>query len=401
MLLNPFSGPRKFNVPDVRLHRLKAHNRYLCFVIFTCLISGLSPAQEAKHLKTPPRTLGITKFYEAPNPLPPGKSGQLIRFEPTDDYDLPEGISAVRILYHSRDANGRDVPASAIVLVPEAASRARQLPVLAWAHAFTGAARNCAPSLQRNLFQGPYLVMYAKLGYAVVATDYAGLGTDGRNAVMDIGSNANDVIYAVEAARAAVPRLDTKWIAVGEVVGANAVIAAAERPLDDVGSGFLGSVAIGDIASLQPSAITSSPKTSVLFAYSVKTTFPQVAVRDILTDNGMSLYDQLERSCAVEAKLPGPILQPNWQANKNVKSFLERNQLGRGKSNTPILVLSYQDTTSAGTAHTVQDLCNRGDRIEFQQYSVSPGTLLGSTVRDQMAWIQDRFAGRAAPTTCK
>src|SRR6516225_9524522 len=49
-----------------------------------------------------PRNLPLTKFYEMPNPLPVGKPGELIRFEPFDDYLLPNEISAFRILYHSR-----------------------------------------------------------------------------------------------------------------------------------------------------------------------------------------------------------------------------------------------------------------------------------------------------------
>ena len=46
--------------------------------------------------------------------------------------------------------------------------------------------------------------MYANLGYAVVATDYSGLGADSGKPVLDMQSNAFDVIYSVPAARAAV-----------------------------------------------------------------------------------------------------------------------------------------------------------------------------------------------------
>ncbi len=49
--------------------------------------------------------------------------------------------------------------------------------------------------------------MYANLGYAVVATDYAGLGVDAGTPVVDAHSNALDVIYSVAAARAAVKEI--------------------------------------------------------------------------------------------------------------------------------------------------------------------------------------------------
>ena len=89
-------------------------------------------------------------------------------------------------------------------------------PVIAWAHETTGVSRQCAPSLMRNVGHGPFLSMYVNLGYAIVATDYTGLGTNFRNAFMDAQSNATDVIGSVSAARAAVPQLGAKWIVVGE-----------------------------------------------------------------------------------------------------------------------------------------------------------------------------------------
>ncbi|MGH9548286.1 MAG: alpha/beta hydrolase family protein, partial [Terriglobales bacterium] len=146
--------------------------------------------------------LPLTSFYSTPNPLPRGQPGELIRAAEFDEYQLPEGVSAFRILYHSRSASGTDVVASGVVLTPDQASPAGGWPVIAWAHGFTGIARHCAPSLMRNLNEGPFLSMYVKLGYAVVATDYVGLGTDFRNASVDLQSDAADVIDSIAAARA-------------------------------------------------------------------------------------------------------------------------------------------------------------------------------------------------------
>jgi hypothetical protein len=127
------------------------------------------------------RDLPITKFYNTPDPFPAGKAGALIRSQAIEQYDIPYSVSAVRILYHSRSASGEDVAASGIVLFPyEKKPPAGGWPVIAWAHGSTGVARRCAPSLMRNIGHGPFLAMYVKLGYAVVATDYTGLGTNFR-----------------------------------------------------------------------------------------------------------------------------------------------------------------------------------------------------------------------------
>ena len=49
----------------------------------------------------------MTRFYDAPQSLPAGKPGDLIRSESFNDYDLPLSVNVVRILYHSRSATGK------------------------------------------------------------------------------------------------------------------------------------------------------------------------------------------------------------------------------------------------------------------------------------------------------
>ena len=72
--------------------------------------------------------------------------------------------------------NGKDVAVSAVVLIPDGKPPGGGWPVIAWAHEFRGTARQCAPSLMKNLGAGSILAMFANLGFAVVATDYAGFG---------------------------------------------------------------------------------------------------------------------------------------------------------------------------------------------------------------------------------
>src|SRR5258708_11264406 len=81
----------------------------------------------------------------------------------------------------------------------------------------------------KNLGVGRLLAMYANLGYVVVATDYSGLGADSGGTVLDMQSNALDVIYSVAAARAAVKEIGRKWIAVGPFQGGLAAVAVGGR----------------------------------------------------------------------------------------------------------------------------------------------------------------------------
>src|ERR1700674_4928775 len=92
-----------------------------CLMALTQLEAGRAVAQtQAPATKSEiRRTLPLSSFYDTPSPLPSGKPGELIRAEPFEEYALPAGVSAVRILYHSRSATGEDVAASGVVLFPE------------------------------------------------------------------------------------------------------------------------------------------------------------------------------------------------------------------------------------------------------------------------------------------
>ena len=229
------------------------------------------------------RTLPLTKFYDTPNPLPVGKPGELIRSVPFYEYDLPYEISAVRILYHSRSPSGEDVAVSGVVLLPDGTPPVGGWPVIAWAHDFIGSARQCAPSLLRNLNEGPLLSMYVGLEYAVVASDYAGLGTSFPNAAFDMRSNALDVIYSIPAARAALPQLGTKWVAAGYSQGGLAAVGVAEAESEVGDPNYLGAIAISGVGDAQEIferlAQGPSHRMLVFLAQGIKTVFPAVSSR--------------------------------------------------------------------------------------------------------------------------
>ena len=358
------------------------------------------------------RTLPLTKFYDTPNPLPAGKPGELIRSEPFDEYDLPPGVSAVRILYHSRSATGADVAASGVVLIPDETPPPAGWPVIAWAHGSTGVARTCAPSLMRNLHSGPFLSMYVNLGYAVVAADYTGLGTSFRNASSDIPSNATDVIYSVPASRAAVPQLSAKWIALGENEGALAVLGTAELESDIRDSNYLGGIAISVGAEAKDVyervAHGSAPDGLAFLAYGIKTVYPQFQVKDMLTEKAQPVYEEIEQACAGNGSRPAvsaaEMLKAKWEENEFVKQYFDRNTLGRRPAYGPLLVLSGEADSAVRptlTANIVARLCKQGDRIQFENYpEVDAGSVIGDSAREQIAWIQGRFAGRASPSNC-
>jgi hypothetical protein len=369
------------------------------------------PAISARR-SDPLRTLRLSKFYDTPNPLPSGKPGDLIRSEASNEYYLSADFSAVRILYHSRSANEREVAASGVVLVPNGTPPGGGWPIIAWAHGFSGAARQCAPSLLRNLYYGPLLSMYVNLGYAVVATDYTGLGTNFRSAVVDVQSNAMDVIYSIPAARAAVPQLGARWVAVGSSLGANVTIGVAEMEGGTRVPGYLGSIAISVDPDLKATYERPLKEQSIemlpFLAYGIKTVYPEFDIRDMLTDKGLAAYPQVNESCdslRSSSGLPASgMLKQDWKNNKFVKQFFSRNILGQKAAYRPLLVISDDGDPAmplSMTAQVVAHMCKKGDVIQFDKFSdPQPSLVIGDSVRDQVAWIEARFADRPASNTC-
>ena len=368
-------------------------------------------AQTATQAKTfrPPYTLPLTSFYDTPPSLSPGKPGELIRSEATDEYHLPFELSAWRILYHSRTARGEDVPVSAVVLIPDGKPPTGGWSVIAWAHQYRGAARQCAPSLMKNLGVGPLLAMYANLGYAVVATDYYGLGADSRNPVLDMKSNAFDVMYSVPAARAAVPLIGPKWIAIGPFQGGLAAIAVAESEVRD--PNYLGSVATSGVADAQEAyqrfAQGSSNRMLLVLASTVKALYPEFQVSDMLKDTALPAYRRVAETCGgeTEPEFTKDMLKPGWENNRFVKEFFSRNTPGPKPAHGPLLVISGEADPAAPaemTGKTVARMCNHGSRILFLKYpDLDASGVMGASVADQISWIKARFAGFVAPGNCR
>jgi Secretory lipase len=385
----------------------------LYFMLISASLTGgqrLSQAESTKLSKEPhfPNTLPLTSFYDAPHPLPMGKPGELIRSEPSNQYSIPYELSVSRILYHSRTSHGEDVAVSGVVLIPDGKPPAGGWPVVAWAHEFRGMARQCAPTLMRNLGVGPLLAMYANLGYAVVATDYAGLGSDSGRSVEDMESNALDVIYSVAAARAAVKEIGVKWIAVGAFQGALASTGVAENEIRD--PGYRGSIVTSGLADAhsryQRLGEDSSARMMLVLASTLKTLYPEFQLSDMLTDAALPAYKHAEESCGADVDLGfnTEMITPGWENDHFVKDFFLRSSPGQKMANGPLLVISGEldKVVSLGmTTKTVDRMCKKGDRVLFLKYpNLDASGVMGASAADQISWIKARFAGDAAPSNC-
>jgi pimeloyl-ACP methyl ester carboxylesterase len=359
-------------------------------------------------------SLPITAFYDTPDLRTHGKAGDLLRQEPFAGYNLPGGASAVRILYRSLNAAGKSVVTSAAVLIPPGTSPAGGWPIIAWAHGTSGVARQCAPSAMKNVYYGE-IALYGMVnaGYAVVATDYHGLGTEGAHEYATKVAQAYDVIYSVPAARAAVPSLGRRWVADGHSQGGAATWAVAEFETTHKDRDYLGAISVsgaGDIHTVMPKIDAEGEGFYLAYmAYGIHAQSPDFAPPDMLAGDTLQNYDDLTtKGCWLYAQahsaVAGSTLKRNWDQSAAVKRFLRGNHLGEDRVGTPLLVITGEADETVPIAEVtgmVKKACKNGTTLEFHPYpGLAHTPALINSMPEQLTWIKDRFAGKPAGNTC-
>ena len=146
------------------------------------------------------------------------------------EYGLADAARALRIVYASTDGvTGRGkVQVSGAMFLPKGQPPEGGWPIVAWAHGTVGIGDGCAPSRNpRSARDATYLNGWLRDGYAVVATDYQGLGTPGPHPYLNTRSEAYSVLDSVKAALAAKLGLADRVLIVGQSQGAGAAFAPA------------------------------------------------------------------------------------------------------------------------------------------------------------------------------
>lgn len=141
---------------------------------------------------------------------------------------LPGTGAAHRVTYMSTGPTGRPALSTGAMFVPSGKAPAGGWPVLSWAHGTVGIGDACAPSTAgRSERDITYLGQWLAKGYAIVATDYVGLGTPGVHPYLDGRTAAHSVTDMVRAARRVDRSLARKWVAIGQSQGGHATLFTA------------------------------------------------------------------------------------------------------------------------------------------------------------------------------
>lgn len=274
------------------------------------LLCGLvaAPAVSA----TAPNWSGLdVRDYHAPIPAP-GTLLEVTELDPA--LSVPGAARAYRILYSTVDQHDSPAVSTAAVFVPHGEAPEGGWPTIAWAHGTVGLGDDCAPSAQpRSDRDVEYLTHWLDQGYAIVGSDYAGLGTPGLMSYLNSVATAHSVVDSVIAMHHMDLPLSPKWAIVGQSQGGGAAVNSARWATEfsrGTGLDYRGVVATGtpfnvesivkqagpDMA-LPPSLGPAANSYTGYILAGLREARPDLGIDSVLTPAGLDAVNKAEVLC--------------------------------------------------------------------------------------------------------
>ena len=399
--------------------------RYL-FLIVACVLAGALPATAAS---IPAGPAGDA-FYTPPAPLPKGSRGSVIWTRPLDGtMALPSAARNILVLYRSTGAAGGTVAVSGTVAIPQGEPPRGGWPVITWTHGTTGLGPTCAPS--RDTDNGPehnYIAVirtlldgFVKKGYAVVASDYEGLGTPGDHPFLQGVPTGRNALDMLRAARAIEPKIGKRYAVMGHSQGGQVdLFAASQGPRYVPEFKLVGNLAFapGSHIAGRLSAVMTSPKNELALPYVLYTlgsyakTNKAIDLKSILTPQALSHMPDLFQGCMTHALTQGywstAIAKDQFVAKPDVRAFLKmarQNEPGLVRIKAPTMIMQGTGDVTVlpkDTDDVARQLCAGGNRLAYKP--VAGADHDGSMEKggeDALPWIDARFKGEKAASNCK
>jgi pimeloyl-ACP methyl ester carboxylesterase len=355
-------------------------------------------------------------FYKPPKSMPKGH-GKLIWQRPATKLTPIDGAKLNKtVLYTSRSPQGKRVAVSGSVSVPKGRPPKGGWPVISWAHGTTGIADVCAPTRIRPNSPDAAYVAYVKpqledwidAGYAVVATDYQGLGTPGDHPYLIGKAEGRSVVDIVSAARQLVPSIGKRFLIAGHSQGGQSSLFAAALADDWAPKLKLrGTVAYAPASHIKEQAallpgLTSPSGLSALAALIVRgASTTSKGVVKLLTPQAKALYPETRQVCLQRLAEPDSFggLAPADLLNKNADLTDFDDILGgmnpAVKTRAPVLLT--QGSSDATVFPFFTDLLNgelekRGDDVTYKTYpGVNHGGIVAAAEDDALAFFEKRL----------
>jgi pimeloyl-ACP methyl ester carboxylesterase len=363
-------------------------------VVLALLLLAVLPAAAAAKVRTGPAG---DAFYTPPSPLPGGSHGALIWARKlTGEPALKSAGKNWLVLYRSVGVDGKPIAVSGTVSLPKGKAPKNGWPAISYDHGTTGIADQCAPSKDAtdnpvhpyNSYIYPLLNRWLKAGFAVVRTDYQGLGTPGIHEYLVGLEEGRSTLDIVRAARKLDGRVRNLVGIAGHSQGGHAAIwGAFLAPKYTPELKLRGTVAFAPVShvSEQTSLIRSATSPSGISAEAGLVTRalddskPGLGLQSLFTDKFAALYPdtlskclpQLGQSDSIGGLAPSDFFKDNADLSPAIAA-LDKSDPENLKIKTPLDVEqgSADTTVLPGlTDDLVKQLRGRGTKLDYKRYA--------------------------------
>lgn len=360
-------------------------------------------------------------FYTAPKKLVPGRHGTVIWARGLrNDAALPAAKRNVLVLYRSRDRTRAPVAVSGSIAVPRGQPPRGGWPVLSWAYGVVGLADRCAPTREGPRYPyrdylasvEPTLNGWLRAGYAVIRTDYAGLGTSGIYDYLVGVPTARSVLDMVRAAREVDSSLGRRFVSAGHSSGGHAALWAGGRAAT-----WTPELRLRGIVAYAPSshvdrwwpagpALKSPSPASVFHALATRAfddAYSKLRVSRELGDRfRRDLYPQTLTECVSElwqdldwmALAPADIFHPGADLTPYVPTLSRNEPTEAGVAGHVLLAQGTNDVYvfPVWTEDVADQLQASGAKVDYRAYDSTHNGVLAAARRDVNAWIRGRLS---------
>jgi len=292
---------------------LSSHTRSALLIAATLLVSVGASAQTTR-APVPNAQQGdgrVSAFYNWTQAIPT-QPGKLLRSEPLPpELGLSGAAQQTRILYTSTSGFNSKTPivVSGALFIPKGQAPAGGWPVLVWGHGTVGLADICAPSWAGRSYRDVrYLNRWLSEGFAIVASDYEGLGVAGPHPLINVPSLAYTILDSARAVIQPGSGLANKVLLVGQSQGGIGAFAAAVHQASYAPElGVKGTVATGVIyrdPKATPVPLQRDPnKVDDSLAYGFygfvvdQQHDPSLRADEVFTELGQPVVDQARSAC--------------------------------------------------------------------------------------------------------
>ena len=369
---------------------------------------------------------GTPEFYTYSGALP-ANPGLLLRQEELGErQSIPGAARNLRLLYSSTDGlDGQGIVAvSGALFLPEGEPPEGGWPLMAWTHGTVGIADICAPSWDGRQQQDmDYLAFWLGQGFAVVASDYQGLGTPGTHPYLATRPEAYSNLDAVRAVRSAGFPVADKVVLIGQSQGAGAAVATASYASSYAPEIDIRGVVATGVPYFSPEALValneSRPpdRPDPLLGYNflamtlAEQFVPGFVMREHIAEDAWPMARLLTDTCYkdIKTQVEAEGLTYNRAFNQPVTDALSA---AFGQMGFPDLAIRApiflgtggrdRDTPARMQAAFMRDACTAGSTVEAHLYpELDHRQVVPGSTGDSLPFVQAAFGGQKIEGNCQ